>query len=321
MLPPLTTTPTRSRRGGPIRSRQERGESGSAPGLGHDPQLVPERLLRRADCLVGDEHHAVDEAPRDREHQITYSARGERIRSDASGRRIDRLACLERFHERRRGLRLDPQHARRAAIPGGNPGDQPAASDRDEERVERRCLAFGFDAERALAENRLGLIVGVDRQGAGSFGPSLACGERVRITRAADEEIGPVIANALDLGGRGDAGHEDLRPHGEFLRRISDGRAVVSARRSDDARLRNFSREQIGKGAARLERSRMLQLLELQGDRKRVEAEFGRVDLEQGRAADVRPDQRFDLGDARAADRPVRSVLRSPGHHSAAAAG
>ena len=154
-----------------------------------------------------------------------------------------------------------------------------------------------------MAENRLDLIVGVDRQGTGLFGPSLARRERIGVTFAADHEVGTVIANALNLGGRGDARHEDLRRHAELARRIGDGSAVVPAGSGDHACARNLSREQIGEGAARLERSRMLQLLELQGDAERVEPEFGGIELDQGRAADERPDDQFDLGDAGAVDR------------------
>src|SRR5712691_9329563 len=98
---------------------------------------------------------------------------------------------------------------------------------------------------------------------------------------------------------------------------------MVAAGSGDDARLRNFSREQIGKRAARLERSRVLQLFELQGDRERVEAEIGGIELDQGRAADERPNERLDLGDACAADRLLGYLLgrRQRSAHSAAAAG
>src|SRR5262249_4732500 len=65
----------------------------------------------------------------------------------------------------------------------------------------------------------------------------------------------------------------------------------------------------------------MLQLLELQDEAKRVETELRGVDLDARRAPDVRPDARFDLGDARAADGSVGSFPRDLGHHSAAAAG
>src|SRR5437016_4628957 len=89
---------------------------------------------------------------------------------------------------------------------------------------------------------------------------------------------------------------------------------MIASRSRDDARPRNLSREQVGERAARLERSRMLQLLELQRERKRVEPELGGVDLDERGAADVRPDQGFDRGDAVPADR-AGTFLGNSCHH------
>ena len=45
-------------------ARQERSERRRAAWLGHEAQLVPERALRGADVVVGDEHRALDIRPR-----------------------------------------------------------------------------------------------------------------------------------------------------------------------------------------------------------------------------------------------------------------
>jgi len=66
----------------------------------------------------------------------------------------------------------------------------------------------------------------------------------------------------------------------------------------------------------------MLQQLELQGDPERVEPEFGGIELDQGRAADERPDEQFGLGDPGALDRLLGYFgRRQISAHSAAAAG
>src|SRR5260370_16642482 len=67
----------------------------------------------------------------------------------------------------------------------------------------------------------------------------------------------------------------------------------------------------------------MLQLFELHADPERVEAEIGGIQLDQRRAADERPDERFDLGDAGAVDRLLGYFFghRQISAHSAAAAG
>jgi len=56
----------------------------------------------------------------------------------------------------------------------------------------------------------------------------------------ADNQIGAIIADALDLGGRRDARHEDLGGLGQFLRGIGDSGTVIAARGSNDTGRRHF---------------------------------------------------------------------------------
>ncbi len=69
------------------------------------------------------------------------------------------------------------------------------------------------------------------------------------------------------LAGEEMLGRKILAGTPSFIARIGDGHAVVAARRRDDAGLRNLAREQIGEGAARLERAGMLLELQLQAKR------------------------------------------------------
>src|SRR6185437_16358598 len=81
-------------------------------------------------------------------------------------------------------------------VPGGDPGNQTAAADRNQQRVDLRRLLFELHAEGTLPEQRLILIERVDRHGTGFFRPCHALGERVRIAIARDGEIGAIVADA-----------------------------------------------------------------------------------------------------------------------------
>jgi hypothetical protein len=66
---------------------------------------------------------------------------------------------------------------------------------------------------------------------------------------------------------------------------------MIAAGRRDHAAGRNRLCQQVRERAARLERSGMLQALELQRERPRRGAEIRKIDMEDRRVADVRPDQ------------------------------
>jgi hypothetical protein len=63
---------------------------------------------------------------------------------------------------------------------------------------------------------------------------------------------------------------------------------VIAARRSDDAGSGDRALEQVRERSARLERTRVLELLELHGEAKLSQAEVRAVDHDDGSAADVR---------------------------------
>jgi hypothetical protein len=132
--------------------------------------------------------------------------------------------------------------------------------------------------------------------------PRLARRQRIGITLAGDDEVGAIVANARHLRRRRDGRHEDPGRHAKLHRRIGDGGAVIAARRRGDTSRGHLAHEQVGEGAARLERSGMLQQLELEADGGRAEAELGAIDLDDGRAADVRPDEPLGRRDSLAID-------------------
>ena len=154
-----------------------------------------------------------------------------------------------------------------------------------------------LERERALAQQRLRLIEGVYRQRARLRRPGLAGRERVGIAVAADDQVGAVAPDALHLRGRGHGGHEDAGGHAEPHGGVRDGGAVIAARGGHHARRRDRAREQVGERAPRLERARVLEQLELQGQRELGEAEVGAIQLHDGRHADVGLDQGMRLLD------------------------
>ena len=69
-----------------------------------------------------------------------------------------------------------------------------------------RRLLLELEPERALPEQRLDLVVGVDRQRARLGRPRLARRERVGVPLAADDELGAVVADPLRFAGEATAG-------------------------------------------------------------------------------------------------------------------
>ena len=98
------------------------------------------------------------------------------------------------------------------------------------------------------------------------------------------------------------------------MRGIGDGRAVIAARRGDDARRRHLARQEIGEGAARLERAGVLQKLKLERQPPEGKPEIARLDRQDRRPPHMRADQRRRRADGVVADRRV--VFRKHAEHS-----
>jgi hypothetical protein len=83
---------------------------------------------------------------------------------------------------------------------------------------------------------------------------------------------------------------------------------VIAPGGGDDTSRRHLAQQQIGEGAARLERARMLEQLELEGKRHTIEAEIGAREAQQRGLADVGLDQPVGLRDPRRIDGPFSLV-------------
>ena len=105
-------------------------------------------------------------------------------------------------------------------------------------------------------------------------GVRFARGQGVGVALA-DDTSGAVAADALGLGRRGDAGHEDGGGDAQPVRGIGHGGAVIAARGRDHAGCRHLAQQQVREGSPRLERAGMLQQLQLEQPALRRQAEIG----------------------------------------------
>ena len=148
------TTPTRAaaRAAAP---GQHRGERGRAAGLGHDLHALEEQPHGVDDLGVADGDDVVDERADDLPGQLARDgdllAVGDRLGH------LDRhaLAGTQRARHVVAGLGLDADHAHlrpQRLDRRRHPGDQPAAADRDDHRVE--VLDLGGELERRRCPGR-----------------------------------------------------------------------------------------------------------------------------------------------------------------------
>ena len=67
----------------------------------------------------------------------------------------------------RRRLGLDGDYTHPVLEPRRDPADETAAADRHQQRVDLRRVGLQLQSDRTLPEQRLGLVVGMDRERAG----------------------------------------------------------------------------------------------------------------------------------------------------------
>ena len=127
-------------------------------------QGLPQRYLRFSNSFIRHQYDALNELLCDGKHEISDPARRQRIGGDASGGRIDWLSGLECAGQGGRGFGFDSDDAAAAREPRRDSADQAASADRHQQRVVIRSLLFEFEADRALAQQGLDLLVGMDRQ-------------------------------------------------------------------------------------------------------------------------------------------------------------
>ena len=179
--------------------------------------------------------------------------------------------------------------AYQAAIPAISP---PPPTETSTVSISGACCSSSRPS-RPLAQDGFVLVERRYRHGAGLLRPCLAGRERIRVAVALDREVGAVFADALNLRRRGDARNENLRAFAELHRGIGCRRAVIAAGCRDDAGFRHFAGQHIGERAARLERARVLEQLELERERSGGQTKLVAIDLDDGRTPDMGPDDPF----------------------------
>ena len=227
--------PTRSAFSGRQAPLISAAKAAAPPGSATIETFAPEAPLGFDDRRVGHERDLGDMPARDGEVPFADPSCAERIGGDRLDRDVDRAAGFERRMQRARTFRLDADDLDPSGEPGGDAGDQPAAADRDEHRVERRQgealkVLLPFEGDRAGAGDRLGRVVGVDFERAAFGDVSVAKLLRLGVGSARNDGLGAVGADPRDLRRGRDFRHEHPRRNAELLRRIGDRRAVVAAR-------------------------------------------------------------------------------------------
>jgi hypothetical protein len=164
------------------------------------------------------------------------------------------------------GDRLDRDDADGGVQGRDHAGDQAAAADRDEHRVEAgRDLVEQFQAEGAVAGHHARVVVGVAEQRARRGGVDRGRRERLGVLVADLDDPGAQLAQLGDLDGGSGHRHEDLGGDAQLAGRVRRREARVSAGGRDDAgRRQRRSGQDLVDHAAGLERAGVLGLLELE---------------------------------------------------------
>ena len=162
----------------------------------------------------------------------------QRVGGDAARGRVDRCVRVERVAQAlARSFGFDGRRrAYCAAYHAAIAADQTAAADRDEDRVEVGRLAASLAPERCPSPSSVSSSSKRGPQARPTPPTHALLGASASAYEIADDlQIRAVRADAIDLRWRRDRRHVDragaLEPH----RGIRDGRAVIPARRGDDA--------------------------------------------------------------------------------------
>ena len=130
---------------------------------------VPQRLTGGDDVGVVDQDRPDAGAFRHRVGDVADAAGTQRVGGDAGDVNVDRAARGKSGVQGRNGYRLDRHDPGPAFGSGGDPGHQPAAADRDHDRVELAArLLQQFQAQCSLTCADLGLVVRMAEQRAAS---------------------------------------------------------------------------------------------------------------------------------------------------------
>ena len=144
-------------------------KAAAPPGSATTETSAQSRRWASAIAVVRNQDDLAHELPGDVEIEFADALRAERVGGERLDRHVDRRVRLQRRVKRARTFRLDANDFDPAREPGGDSGDEPAAANRDENRVElSRAKPFEvllpFQRHRALTRDRLDRIVRMDRQ-------------------------------------------------------------------------------------------------------------------------------------------------------------
>mmetsp|Transcript_9617 Transcript_9617/g.22294 ORF Transcript_9617/g.22294 Transcript_9617/m.22294 type:complete len:496 (+) Transcript_9617:394-1881(+) len=223
-----------------------------ADGVGVDEDVVVDQLTGYAEGLLAD--------------QLDRSA----VRKQTDVLQLHALAGLDRADHGVGVCRLhadDPDFGAQRLDVGRDAGDQAAAADRNEDRVNgARMLAQHFHRDGALAGDDVGVVEGVDEGQPLRALEFLGMGEGVAETLSMQHDLAAMAAYRVDLDlGRGHRHHDD-RPTAELACRQGDPLCMVACRGADDAgsTLLGAQLRHLVVGAAQLEAEDVLLVLALQ---------------------------------------------------------
>src|SRR5262249_3738748 len=160
----------------------------------------------RAELVRVRDDHLVEVAARKPEGLLAYLAHGDAVREQAELREHDPAAGLQRALHRVRvdGLDADDSYFGPQPLDAGrDPADQPAAADRDEDRMDRlAALAEDLESDGPLPGNDVGIVVGVDEREPAAAGDPLGRRMGFLVRVALEHELRSTRCDGIDLDSR-----------------------------------------------------------------------------------------------------------------------
>ena len=181
---------------------------------------------------------------------MTVTTSSSQLREDRGGERPglldrdalgDRVAVLGAAGERADvlGLDADDPHARlERRQRDRDPGREPAAADRNDERPEVRQLLDELQPDRPLPRDHALVLESVNERRAGRVDERLCRRHRLVEADADELDLRAVVPGGVDLGHRRVLRHEDGGGDAGLARRPRDRLAVIARAGRDDARQR-----------------------------------------------------------------------------------
>ncbi len=205
----------------------------------HDCARVLEDVLHRRAELVGvDEDHVVHVAAGEPERLDPDLLHRDAVGEEADVGERDPAAGLQRALHRVRVGRLDTDDAdlrAEALHVRGDPADQPAAADGDEDRVDRLPqLAQDLHRDRALAGDHVDVVVGMHERQLAAAHDAHGLGVGVVVRVALEHDGRAERSDRVDLDLRRRHRHHDRGLRAELLRRERDALRVIAGGCRDD---------------------------------------------------------------------------------------